>query len=241
MTVGETKSTEDLEPIGQIAATRIRGRTGRSIEGEGHDLTARIRIRDAALKHFAEEGYERTTIRAIARTAGVSHGMLRHHYGSKIDLRAGCDDYVFQVLHRLNTVLLDVPSGTEPSLQSPKPLWRYAARTLAEGSPTAGPIFDEIVILTARRMVRSGNVDSTRKDDPHHKQAALLAAMASAIPLFQEHLSRTLGIDIFSFDGDTLITLALRDLFTATTHDDVASSDFSTTPPTGRPTRNLSQ
>src|SRR6202035_1180593 len=53
------------------------------------DVTARVRIRNAALKHFAEEGYERTTIRAIARTAGVSHGMLRHHYGSKNELRAG--------------------------------------------------------------------------------------------------------------------------------------------------------
>ena len=37
------------------------------------DLTARARIREAALKHFAEEGYERATIRAIrAQRRGVT-------------------------------------------------------------------------------------------------------------------------------------------------------------------------
>ena len=51
------------------------------------DLTARARIRDAAIRHFADEGYERTTIRGIAVTAGVSPGLLRHHFGSKEELR----------------------------------------------------------------------------------------------------------------------------------------------------------
>ena len=65
------------------------------------DLTARARIREAALRHFAEEGYERATIRGIARTAGVSPGLLRHHFGSKEDLRRGCDEYVAEQLRRI--------------------------------------------------------------------------------------------------------------------------------------------
>jgi len=35
------------------------------------DLTARARIREAAIRHFADDGYERTTIRGIAATVGV--------------------------------------------------------------------------------------------------------------------------------------------------------------------------
>lgn len=229
MTPGESKGAQKLSQGTRVTSAPNGRRTARVNEDMSDDLTARVRIRDAALKHFAEEGYERTTIRAIARTAGVSHGMLRHHYGSKIDLRAGCDDYVFQVLHRLNTVLLDIPSAADPPLQSSKPLWRYAARTLVEGSPTAGPIFDELVVMTARRLVHSGDPDSTRTDDQHHAQAALLAAMASAIPLFQEHLSRALGIDIFSSEGDELVTLTLRDLFAATDHRDEVAPVCSTT------------
>jgi TetR/AcrR family transcriptional regulator, regulator of cefoperazone and chloramphenicol sensitivity len=230
----DSMTVQEREQSGPVTAPSIDGRIARVSEdaesgGANDDLTARVRIRDAALKHFAEDGYERTTIRAIARTAGVSHGMLRHHFGSKIDLRAGCDEYVFQVLHRLNTVFLNMPNATVPSLQSSKPLWRYAARTLAEGSPTAAPIFDELVVMTARRLARSEHPSSAQVDDKSHTQATLLAAMASAIPLFQEHLSRALGVDVFSPEGSALITHTLRSMFPSTTDDDPVPSGIFTT------------
>jgi TetR/AcrR family transcriptional regulator, regulator of cefoperazone and chloramphenicol sensitivity len=58
------------------------------------DLTARARIRDAALRQFAEQGFERSTIRGIAATAGVSPGLVRHHFGSKEALRDAVDEHV---------------------------------------------------------------------------------------------------------------------------------------------------
>ncbi|MGD0065162.1 MAG: helix-turn-helix domain-containing protein, partial [Streptosporangiaceae bacterium] len=73
------------------------------------DLTARARIRQAALRHFAEQGFQRATIRKIAQTAGVSPGLLRHHFGSKDDLRKECDEYVSEMLRRLNAQLLSNP------------------------------------------------------------------------------------------------------------------------------------
>ena len=57
------------------------------------DLTARARIRDAALRLFAERGLDGTTIRDIAKEAGVSGGLIRHHFGSKDGLRSACDVY----------------------------------------------------------------------------------------------------------------------------------------------------
>src|SRR6266542_759545 len=51
------------------------------------DLTARARIRDAALRLFAERGVDGATIRDIAKAAGVSAGLVRHHFGSKEALR----------------------------------------------------------------------------------------------------------------------------------------------------------
>jgi len=47
------------------------------------DLTARARIREAAIELFADRGIEGATIRDIAEKAGVSSGLLRHHFGSK--------------------------------------------------------------------------------------------------------------------------------------------------------------
>src|SRR3712207_8086528 len=46
------------------------------------DLTGRARIRDAAIRRFAVDGFG-TSVRAIAADAGVSPGLVIHHFGSK--------------------------------------------------------------------------------------------------------------------------------------------------------------
>ena len=45
----------------------------------------------------------------LAQAAGVSPGLLRHHYGSKDALRVACDEYVLQALRQLNAQLLAGP------------------------------------------------------------------------------------------------------------------------------------
>ncbi len=177
------------------------------------DLTARARIREAALKHFAEEGYERATIRSIAQTAGVSPGLLRHHYGSKAALRRACDEYVFEMLHRINAQILDDPSRSASTQPTSKRFGRYVARSLADGSPTVGVIFDEMVTITEQWLVRA---DEARSDPPaidRRIRAALVTAMAVGIPLLRDHVSRTLGTDMFEPEGDRLVALALLDIY----------------------------
>jgi AcrR family transcriptional regulator len=189
------------------------------------DLTARARIREAALEHFARDGYDRATIRAIAKTAGVSPGLLRHHYGSKEDLREACDHYVFEMLHRVNAELLADPSATAQTQQTSKPFGRYVARSLADGSPTVGPIFDELVTMTEAWLARA---DHSRTDSPtidRRVRAALLTAMKIGIPLLHEHVSRALGTDMFGPEGDRLIALGLLDIYSHALLDhDVATS-----------------
>ena len=177
------------------------------------DLTARARIREAALWHFAEEGYERATIRAIACSAGVSPGLLRHHYGSKEELRTACDDYVFETLHRVNAELLEHPGAGAGTRAVTKRFGRYVARTLADGSASAGPLFDEMVSMTEHWLRRA---DETRSDPPFvdlHTRAAVVTAMATGIPLLRDHVSRAVGADIFEPMGDRLVALALLDIY----------------------------
>jgi AcrR family transcriptional regulator len=177
------------------------------------DLTARARIREAALKRFAEQGYERATIREIAKTAGVSPGLLRHHYGSKDDLRQACDHYVFEMLHGVNAQLLDDPGSSASTQHVSKRFGRYIGRSLVDGSPTARAIFDEMVTLTERWLERS---DEARPDPPtidRRIRAALVTAMAVGIPLLHEHVSRALGVDMFAPEGDRLVALGLLDIY----------------------------
>jgi AcrR family transcriptional regulator len=190
----------------------------RSPIGDGtvafEDLTARARIREAALAHFAEEGYERATIREIARTAGVSAGLLRHHYGSKDALRVACDDYVFEALRHLNSQILSDPASTARAREASKRFGPYIARSLAEGSATAAPIFDEMVTMTDLWLARA---DESRAKPPavdRRVRAALVTAMAVGIPLLHEHVSRALGADMFEPEGDRTMAVALLDIYT---------------------------
>jgi AcrR family transcriptional regulator len=49
-------------------------------------LAKREEILDAALRSFAENGYDRTSVREIARTVGLSQAGLLHHFSSKQEL-----------------------------------------------------------------------------------------------------------------------------------------------------------
>lgn len=44
------------------------------------------RIISAALKEFAQHGFEGASLRNIAKQAGTTHGLIRHHFGSKDDV-----------------------------------------------------------------------------------------------------------------------------------------------------------
>jgi AcrR family transcriptional regulator len=188
------------------------------------DLTARARIREAALEHFARDGYDRATIRAIAKTAGVSPGLLRHHYGSKEGLREACDHYVLEMIHRANAEILSEPGASAQVRQASRPFGSYVARSLADKSPTVGPIFDELVTMTEAWLARA---DDSRTDTPtvdRRVRAALVTAMKIGIPLLHEHVSRALGTDMFGPDGDRIVALALLDIYSHTLIDqDVAT------------------
>jgi AcrR family transcriptional regulator len=58
------------------------------------DRTTRAVIRDEALRLFAERGPDAVTVRQIAAAAGVSPGLVIHHFGSKDGLRKAVDEHV---------------------------------------------------------------------------------------------------------------------------------------------------
>ncbi len=79
-------------------------------ERPASDLTARARIRDAAVACFAEEGFD-ASFRTIAKRAGVSPGLITHHFGSKEALRAECDTEVLRQYTTLKTDVVDRPTA----------------------------------------------------------------------------------------------------------------------------------
>ena len=75
-------------------------------ERDDGDLTARARIRDAALRLFAERGVEGVTIREIAEAAGVSGGLVRHHFVMQAANLGAWEGDLAEGKHRIEVALV---------------------------------------------------------------------------------------------------------------------------------------
>jgi AcrR family transcriptional regulator len=77
-------------------------------------LTTIERIRNAALQIVAGQGVSGTSLRAVAAAAGVSLGLVQHHFATKAGLIEAVDDYVFAVV--INQITKPVPDTTSDSV-----------------------------------------------------------------------------------------------------------------------------
>ena len=76
------------------------------------DLTAKARIRNTALDLYASQGEDRTSMRAIAAAAGVTVGLLVHHYGTKDRIRDAVEDLVVDYFRQ---AIARAPAGGSPA------------------------------------------------------------------------------------------------------------------------------
>ncbi len=165
------------------------------------DRTARARIRDAAIARFAEQGVAATSLRAIAAAAGVSPGLVIHHYGSKDGLRAACDQWVAQRIHEVKTEAIGEgpamsPLGAVRAFDGGPPITGYLARTLVDGSPHVNELVDALVanaVSMSEQSVAAGLMNPT--DDEYARSAVITIWSLGALVL-HEHVERLLGGDL---------------------------------------------
>ncbi|XKH54090.1 TetR family transcriptional regulator [Citricoccus nitrophenolicus] len=136
------------------------------------DQTTKARIRDAAILRFAQDGLE-APLRSIASDAGVSAGLIMHHFGSRAGLRSACDDYV-QASIRVNKAELMLPAGAPAAmlaqlaqLEGYAPLVGYVLRCLQSGGELTRRLVEGMVADTAdylREGMRAGTVSPSRDE-----------------------------------------------------------------------------
>lgn len=113
------------------------------------DLTTRARIRDAAIAMFGEQGFG-VGVRAIAKAAGISPGLVNHHFGSKDGLRRECDDYVRGVIREAKMSFMNRPSAGNmlqqlAEIEEFAPIIAYMMRSFQAGGDLAGTLFEHMV------------------------------------------------------------------------------------------------
>src|ERR1019366_3049676 len=155
------------------------------------DLTARARIREAAIRLFAEHGVEETAILDIAKAAGVSGGLIRHHFGSKGGLRVASDMYVLSELVRFKLEALEKGKADPEFLVTFDArqvlLRRYFGRAMIDGSPAAAPRFEETVDETEQWFIDQSDLDLADA----RACAAVMTAMTIGVLAMQDHIART--------------------------------------------------
>lgn len=165
------------------------------------DRTAKARIRDVAIGIFAEQGMAATTVRKVASAAGVSPGLVMHHFGSMEGLRMACDEHVIAVIRDLKSGAMAAGAAFDPlaalrSQQSGPPFAKYLARTLVDESPHVAELVDELV-TDAVGYVETGVQNGMLTPSKYpHERAAILTVWSLGALVLHEHLARLIGIDI---------------------------------------------
>jgi AcrR family transcriptional regulator len=208
---------------GRIAADFHRRSTAavRAEPDPDDDLTARARIRNAALRLFAQHGVERTSIRAIAREAAVSSGLIQHHFGTKGALRAACDEYVLSWLVGVKEgLVLDGQLQNPDALAAAQPeillSYRYLARSMIDGSPAAAHMFEQMVAATVAWL----QTHHPGRIVDEHGYAAVTVAMETGLLAMQGQLSAALGFDVLSPEGHLRLTRAKVEFYSKPLLDD---------------------
>lgn len=153
------------------------------------DLTARARIRDAAIRRFGSDGFAATTVRRIALDAKVSAGLVVHHFGSKLGLISACDTYALEFSR--------TAAERGEALDGSGDLLGYLARSMVERAQTTAAMFDEMVERTSQELSRTG----ARVSDDPKLRAAVIVSLELGGYAMRTQLARYLGVDPSSPQG----------------------------------------
>jgi AcrR family transcriptional regulator len=171
-----------------------------NMRSDSEDRTAAARIRDAAIAEFAANGVAGTSVRTIAATAGVSPGLVIHHFGSKDELRVACDEYVTGIIGEVKSSAmasggaLDVTAAFRTVGELPAA--KYLARTLVDDSPHVAALVDEIVKDAMQYVAIGVESGMVKPSDYEFERAAILTIWSLGSLVLHEHLERLIGVDI---------------------------------------------
>jgi TetR/AcrR family transcriptional regulator, regulator of cefoperazone and chloramphenicol sensitivity len=188
-----------------------------SVRSVSDDRTARAVIRDEALRLFADHGPDGVSVRQIAAAAGVSPGLVLHHFGSKEGLRQAVDEHVLGLFDRMLAGMTGEHAGDlyDPAasgsvaeavvkhLPADSPVPGYPRRLLLADGDAGRELFRRLFRLSAATLeaLAAAGMAAPGADPP--VRAAFLLVNDLAVLLLRDHLTEVLGIDPLSGPGMT--------------------------------------
>lgn len=151
------------------------------------------------MSEFAEKGFRAATMRSIADRAGVSVGLVQHHFGTKEGLRTACDQVVIEAI---DTKMKAVEDGTitDPNVlaglmeRAPR-VQHYMARSLIDGSPAIDGLIDAAMGQTERFLTTTWPERYAPGSERSRAAGAVMTVMAAGTMFLQEHVARRIGVE----------------------------------------------
>jgi AcrR family transcriptional regulator len=178
------------------------------------DRTARAVIRDEALRLFAAHGPDGVTVRQVAAAAGVSPGLVLHHFESKDGLRAAVDQHVLGLFDQMLGEMTEPGAGLyDPAasgsvaeaimkhLPAGSPVPGYLRRLLVADGDAGRELFRNMfrISLATLDALAAAGLAARGADPP--VRAAFLLVNDLAVLLLRDHLTDVLGTDPLSGPG----------------------------------------
>ena len=181
------------------------------------DLTARARIRDAAVARFGRDGF-RAPVRTIAEDAGVSAGLVIHHFGSKDALRAECDEHVLRVIREEKSAAIAEKSPAETigmlaRVQEYAPLFAYIVRSLMDGGAVAAHFVDGLMDDAADYLEAGEEAGTVRPSaDPAGRARQVVATQVGLIVMAQLAAAAGHGVAPTESPAEAMVQLYERSM-----------------------------
>ncbi|SDK29327.1 transcriptional regulator, TetR family [Nocardioides sp. YR527] len=150
------------------------------------DPTTRDRIRDAAVLRFARDGFS-ASVRSIATDAGVSPALVIHHFGSKDELHAECDEQILaEIRSTKNDTIDELASGQGilhrfAAADEYAPMLGYVLRSLQDGGPVGRTFIEQMIedaVGYTKHGVEAGLIKPSR-DETARARYLVLSALGS--------------------------------------------------------------
>lgn len=167
-----------------------------------HDgVTTEERIRSAALRRFATHGTSSTSLRTVAEAAGVSVGLVQHHFTNKAGLIKAVDDHVMAVV--VESIAEPIPPPPADSIaemgsrvtrivaEHPE-IVDYVGRALIDGSPLGATIFDTLAAFGTARWNQRKERGEVRNEVDVTWAALNSLVLALGTMIMRSHVERQL-------------------------------------------------
>lgn len=127
----------------------------------------KFQIMQTASEMFCNLGYERVSLRNISEAAGVSHSLIRHHFGSKEQIWYAISDALHEYMH---TYVLELIKTIDPALPINIRLYQFSVRLMAHMLIVQKPIQFTADVIRQEDKFIDYMIDHHGKIEPLFKQ-----------------------------------------------------------------------